>query len=232
MALGKASGLLEQAQYQGAVNILETFSKTKCDARIYLLLAAAHEANGDSGKAEEALALAHTAWPANTSIAASLAREYMNGGHVDKALQTLSDFHVTARTPLQEMQEGVIVYIAAHRLVPAQAMAEARAGSLFVMPSVAEAFGVAYIEAMAAGVPAIGCAGEDGPEEIAASGGGIELVAPRDPRGLAATIDALLRDPARRTALGVRARDTVGREFTWERCGRETVAAYGDVLRG
>jgi teichuronic acid biosynthesis glycosyltransferase TuaC len=118
------------------------------------------------------------------------------------------------------------------RLEPAQAVAEARAGSLFVMPSVAEAFGVAYVEAMAAGVPAIGCAGEDGPEEIAASGGGIELVAPRDPRGLAATIDALLRDPARRTALGVRARDTVGREFTWERCGRETVAAYGDVLRG
>ena len=135
MALGKASGLLEQAQYQGAVNILETFSKTKCDARIYLLLAAAHEANGDSGKAEEALALAHTAWPANTSIAASLAREYMNGGHVDKALQTLSDFHVTARTPLQEMQEGVIVYIAAHRLVPAQAVAETACKSYPSLPT-------------------------------------------------------------------------------------------------
>jgi teichuronic acid biosynthesis glycosyltransferase TuaC len=118
------------------------------------------------------------------------------------------------------------------RLDPAQAVAEARAGSLFVLPSVAEAFGVAYVEAMAAGVPAIGCAGEHGPEEIAAAGGGIALVRPRDPRGLAAVIDGLLRDPARRAALSAQARETVAREFTWERCGHETVAAYQEVLRG
>jgi tetratricopeptide (TPR) repeat protein len=48
----------------------------------------------------------------------------MNSGQVDKALQALSDFHVTARTPLQEMQEGTVVYIAGHRLVSAQAVAE------------------------------------------------------------------------------------------------------------
>ena len=75
------------------------------------------------------------------------------------------------------------------------ATAEATAGSLFVMPSVDEAFGVAYIEAMAGGVPAIGCRGEDGPEEIAAAGGGIELVAPLYVRGLAKRIDGLLSDP-------------------------------------
>jgi teichuronic acid biosynthesis glycosyltransferase TuaC len=118
------------------------------------------------------------------------------------------------------------------RVEPAQAMAEARAGSLFVMPSVAEAFGVAYIEAMAAGVPAIGCAGEDGPAEILAAGGGIELVPPGDPRALAAAIDGLLRDPARRAALSAQARQTVARAFTWERCGHDTVAAYEEVLRG
>jgi teichuronic acid biosynthesis glycosyltransferase TuaC len=118
------------------------------------------------------------------------------------------------------------------RLEPAQALAEARAGSLFVMPSVAEAFGVAYVEAMAAGVPAIGCAGEDGPEEITAAGGGIVLVAPRDPRALAGAIDGLLRDSARRAALSAQARETVAREFTWERCGHETIAAYEEVLRG
>jgi len=85
---------------------------------------------------------------------------------------------------------------------------------------------------MAAGIPALGCRGEDGPEEIAAAGGGIELVAPRRPAELAATIAALLDDPPRLTALGRQARETVAREFTWERCGRETVAAYEDVLRG
>jgi len=118
------------------------------------------------------------------------------------------------------------------RLNPTDAVVQGRAGSLFVMPSVAEAFGVAYVEAMAAGVPAIGCAGEDGPEEIAAAGGGIVLVAPRDPRALAGAIDGLLRDPARRAALSAQARATVTREFTWERCGQQTVAAYEGVLRG
>ena len=49
------------------------------------------------------------------------------------------------------------------------------------MPSTDEAFGVAYIEAMAAGIPAIGAAGEPGPAEIAAVGAGIELVSPRAP---------------------------------------------------
>ena len=55
---------------------------------------------------------------------------------------------------------------------------QARRGTLFVMPSTEEAFGVAYIEAMAGGVPAIGCRGEPGPEEIAAAGDGFVLVPP------------------------------------------------------
>ena len=118
------------------------------------------------------------------------------------------------------------------RLDHADAVATARSGSLFVLPSVAEAFGVSYVEAMAAGVPAIGCRGEDGPEEIAAAGGGIELVAPGDPRALADAIDALLSDAEKLAALRRAAHDTVAREFTWERCGRETVAAYEEVLGG
>jgi glycosyltransferase involved in cell wall biosynthesis len=118
------------------------------------------------------------------------------------------------------------------RLPHAEAVAVARQASLFVMPSVAEAFGVSYVEAMAAGVPAVGSRGEDGPEEIAAAGGGIQLVAPRDPPALAAVLNGLLGDPARLTALRAAARDTVEREFTWERCGRETVAAYAEVLGG
>jgi glycosyltransferase involved in cell wall biosynthesis len=102
--------------------------------------------------------------------------------------------------------------------------------SLMVLPSVDEAFGVAYIEAMGTGVPAIGCEGEDGPEEIAAAGEGITLVAPRDPRALAQQIEALLEDRGRLAALGHSARETVAGSFTWERCGQQTVAAYRDLL--
>jgi tetratricopeptide (TPR) repeat protein len=124
MALGKASSLLQHEQYQGAVEALETFSKTKCDARIYLLLAAALEAAGDSAEAEDTLQRAHSIWPSSNSVSASLARDYLNAGQVDNAVQALGDFHVTAATPLQEMQMGVVVYLAAHRLVPALALAQ------------------------------------------------------------------------------------------------------------
>jgi glycosyltransferase involved in cell wall biosynthesis len=111
-----------------------------------------------------------------------------------------------------------------------QALDRVREGTLFVMPSVDEAFGVAYIEAMAAGVPAIAAVGEPGPEEIARAGDGIRFVAPADIEALAGGLDALLGDEVERSLLARRARATVERAFTWERCGRETLRAYEDVL--
>jgi teichuronic acid biosynthesis glycosyltransferase TuaC len=117
------------------------------------------------------------------------------------------------------------------QLAPDRAVAVARRGTLFVMPSTEEAFGVAYVEAMAGGVPAIGCRGEPGPEEIAAAGDGLVLVPPGDVERLTQRIDELLCDPQRLREAGQRARATVAAHFTWERCGAETVAAYEHVLR-
>lgn len=115
-------------------------------------------------------------------------------------------------------------------LPPDQARGVAGGATLFVMPSVNEAFGVAYVEAMAAGVPAIGCRGEAGPEEIAAAGGGILLVAPEEPAQLAEVIDRHLTDPAALSELRRRARETVLGHFTWPGCGAATVDAYRQVL--
>ena len=112
-----------------------------------------------------------------------------------------------------------------------RALAEMRSCALFVLPSLDEAFGVAYVEAMAGGVPAIGTRGEGGPEEISSAGGGMVLVAPRDPQALAGEIDSLLGDERRRAELARAARATVAGSFTWERCGRETLAAYEAALR-
>jgi glycosyltransferase involved in cell wall biosynthesis len=116
------------------------------------------------------------------------------------------------------------------QLPPAEAISQARRSTLFVMPSTEEAFGVAYIEAMAAGVPAIGCRGEPGPEEIAAAGAGFLLVPPGDIERLSQRIDELLSDPQRLREAGQRARATVAANFTWKRCGEQTLAAYRHVL--
>jgi glycosyltransferase involved in cell wall biosynthesis len=140
-----------------------------------------------------------------------------------------------AREHLQELARSLLVedLVEFRGALPHEhAVEAARSATLFVLPSVDEAFGVAYVEAMAGAVPAIGCRGEDGPEEIAACGGGIALVPPRDPSALAALIDGLLRDPVGLERLGEEARATVEREFTWTACGRETVDAYEAALRG
>ncbi|HKN93392.1 MAG TPA: glycosyltransferase [Thermoleophilaceae bacterium] len=112
------------------------------------------------------------------------------------------------------------------QLPPDEALRELSRCHVMAMPSLDEAFGVAYVEALACGLPAIGCAGEGGPEEIAGLGAGMLLVPPRDPDALAEEVARLLTDSARLTELSAAARDTAAREFSWERCGRATVQAY------
>ena len=110
------------------------------------------------------------------------------------------------------------------------AVARAATCDLFVMPGVEEPFGVAFVEAMAAGLPAIGSRGEGGPEDIAAAGPGMVLVEPDDAAELASVIHRLTSDRSELVRLGAAARETVAANFTWERCGAETVAAYRAAL--
>jgi glycosyltransferase involved in cell wall biosynthesis len=111
-------------------------------------------------------------------------------------------------------------------LPPEQAHDELARCHAMALPSVDEAFGVAYIEAMARGVPAIGCSGQGGPEEIAALGGGMLVVSPHDPAALRAAIERALGDPS----LGEAARATAAAHFTWDESGRATVEAYDAAL--
>lgn len=121
--LGSASTLMSQAQFQAAAETLKPLAEASCDPRASLLFAAALEQGGDAAGATTVLERAHTAWPANTSIAASLAREYLNAGETDKASSALSHFKPTAATPPQELEEAVLVYFAAHELEPAHVAA-------------------------------------------------------------------------------------------------------------
>ena len=101
-------------------------------------------------------------------------------------------------------------------------------GHVHVMPSVHDAFGVAHVEAMAAGLPAIGGAGT-GAEDIAAAGEGMILVPAGDDAALARAIDGLVSDTAERDRLGAAARRTVAEHFSWEQNGERTAAVYRQV---
>lgn len=136
------------------------------------------------------------------------------------------------REPLQELAAALKIddrVTFTGSLTHDEAVAAGRAGSIFVMPSTDEAFGVAYIEAMAAGRPAIGARGEPGPEHLAARTSGMRLVPPGEPEALAAEIERLL-DPAWYTRVSEDARRVVAELFSWQACGRATVSAYSDVL--
>lgn len=117
------------------------------------------------------------------------------------------------------------------QLAHPDALRELWRGSLMVMPSVDEAFGVAYVEAMAGGVPAIASLGEPGPQDISATGPGMVLVPPGDVERLAGEIGGLLGDHRALRDLADQARRTAEAAFSWPACGRATVAAYEDVLR-
>jgi glycosyltransferase involved in cell wall biosynthesis len=116
------------------------------------------------------------------------------------------------------------------QLAPRAAMSELAPCHIMAMPSVDEAFGVSYVEALACGVPAIGCAGEGGPKEIAALGPGMLLVPPRDPPALADAMAAALADEGALAELSDAARRTAGEHFGPDACGRATVAGYEDAL--
>jgi glycosyltransferase involved in cell wall biosynthesis len=134
-----------------------------------------------------------------------------------------------ARAGIEELAQGLGLAdrVTFHgRLAPAEAHAELARAHVMALPSEDEAFGVAYVEALAHGVPAIGCAGESGPDEIAELGGGMLLVPPRDPAALAQAITTAIADKS----LPEKAHTTATEHFTWERCGAETVAAYEAAL--
>jgi glycosyltransferase involved in cell wall biosynthesis len=145
--------------------------------------------------------------------------------HADvlRALAVLAPRHPTLRYsiigdgPEREALEALALRLGVEgrvdfrgQLEPDRALEEARRATLFVMPSTEEAFGTAYVEAMAAGVPAIGCRGEPGPEEIAAAGDGFLLVPPGDIERLSQRIDELLSDQQRLREAAQRARDRAG----------------------
>jgi len=96
-------------------------------------------------------------------------------------------------------------------------------------PSVAEGGpGFVYLEAMACGLPVVGCR-EGGASETIADGETGVLVEQRSVAGLAAALRRLLRNPAQAAAMGAKAREHVRMNFDSGKCLAALEAFYLEV---
>ena len=109
------------------------------------------------------------------------------------------------------------------------AQALIQAGDIFVLPSLAEPFGLVILEAMALGRPVI-ATDAGGPPEIIENGETGLLVPPSDPPALAAAIRRLLTDRKATEAMGRRGRERFEARFTAARMAQDMLELYRRIL--
>jgi glycosyltransferase involved in cell wall biosynthesis len=104
------------------------------------------------------------------------------------------------------------------------------AADLVVLPSVAEAFGIAVAEALYVGTPVVATTVGGIPEIVDDGVDGV-LVPPAEDEALAEAIAELLTDPARRAEMAGAGRDKVTTQFSFETMVREYERIYDAALR-
>jgi len=130
---------------------------------------------------------------------------------------------IVSQGPVGPLPDGAIFH---GPLGPEPLAALYTEASVFALPTLREAFGLAFIEAMAFGLPVVGTRIEAIPEIVEDGETGL-LVPPRDPAALAAALSTLVADPARARQLGSAGRARAADRFGWD----HAVARMLEVLR-
>src|SRR5438046_2645392 len=102
------------------------------------------------------------------------------------------------------------------------------AADVLVLPSVAEAFGLALVEAMACGLPVIACR-PHGPAAIVSDGRTGWLIRPDDEEALVDSLLAAARDQEERLARGRRAQAD-SRRYGWVEMAPRFASLYEELL--
>jgi alpha-maltose-1-phosphate synthase len=100
--------------------------------------------------------------------------------------------------------------------------------TVFACPSVYEPLGIVNLEAMACGTAVVGSRTGGIPEVVAEGETGL-LVPPGEPGALAATLNALLRDPGQAQAMGQAGRERAVAEFGWPAIAAQTADLYAEL---
>ena len=117
-------------------------------------------------------------------------------------------------------------------LPEAYALAEVYLGLTRQTEGDVEGFGIALVEAQAAGIPVVAGLGGGTGDAVRDGETGL-LVDPEDPAAVAVAVDGLLRDPARRAAMGAAGRRAVEDYYRWDRvvAELEAIAAERAAVR-
>ncbi len=110
----------------------------------------------------------------------------------------------------------------------ADATALMAAADVFVLPSLAEPFGLVLLEAMALGRPVVATQA-GGPLEIVVDGETGFLVPPSSPEALANAMERLIAGPAAGRRLGENGRVRFQQHFTAARMAQATLAVYAEI---
>ena len=120
--------------------------------------------------------------------------------------------------------------VCAGRIIPDDLPALLRSADLLVSTAVYEPVGMAAIQAMACGTPVVASAVGAEQDAVVDLTTGL-LTPPGRPAQLALRIRRLLANPLQLEAYGIAAADRAKSRYSWERIGRETLAAYGSRPR-
>ncbi len=102
---------------------------------------------------------------------------------------------------------------------------------LVVNATEAESFGIALLEAMAAGIPVVAVE-RGGPIDIVDPGVTGTLVASADPELIAEAVEALIADPDRRATMGEAGRSRCGELFSAERMATHFTSSLVGAAHG
>jgi glycosyltransferase involved in cell wall biosynthesis len=116
------------------------------------------------------------------------------------------------------------------RVAPADLPALLRSADLLVSTAPYEPVGMMALQAMACGTPVIATAGGAARDAVVDMTTGL-LMPPGRPAQLSVRIRRLLGNTLRHEAYGIAATDRARSRYSWERIGRETLAAYARCVR-
>jgi glycosyltransferase involved in cell wall biosynthesis len=157
-----------------------------------------------------------------------------------RALETLADldWHLTivgdgparpeVAADMQTLGPDRVTFAGA--LDPAGVAAALAAGDVFVWPGIGEAFGVAYLEAQAAGLPVVALRTGGVPEVVVDGRTGL-LTPEGDRAGYAAAIARVMHDPARRASMAQAACRFIRDERSLAPTARRLDALLQEALR-